>query len=114
MASARARVSGFKHPKPWIEIEELKNNIEQHGPKTCTEELRRQTRNDNEKERKRRWRGSEFRREARVSSVFFLFCGALGGFAWDTCAHIDQPIRHIKHPANLKSEASKHHLEPGN
>ena len=46
--------------------------------------------------------------------MFFFFGGALGGFAWDTCAHVDQHIRHIKYPANPKSEASKHHLEPGN
>ena len=67
-----------KHPKPWMEIEELKNHIEQHGPKICTEELRRQTRHENEKERKRGWRGSEFRREARVSSAFFFGGGGFG------------------------------------
>ena len=70
-----------KHPKPWMEIEELKNHIEQHGPKICTEELRRQTRHENEKERKRGWRGSEFRREARVSSAFFFFFW--GGGLWE-------------------------------
>ena len=72
---------------------------------------------DQKREREREKEKVERLRVQKRSEGFlgvFFFGGALGGFAWDTCAHVDQHIRHIKYPANPKSEASKHHLEPGN
>ena len=81
---------------------------------------------DQKREREREGGEAQSSEEkARVSSArFFLFFfgWVMGGVylgylcacrPTHTCAHVDQHIRHLKHPANLKSELSKHHLEPG-
>ena len=82
---------------------------------------------DQKREREREGGEAQSSEEkARVSSArFFLFFfgWVMGGGVYlgylcacrptHTCAHVDQNIRHLEHPANLKSELSKHHLEPG-
>ena len=80
---------------------------------------------DQKREREREGGEAQSSEEkARVSSACFVFFldGPWGGVCLGylcacrpthTCAHVDQHIRHLKHPANLKSELSKHHLEPG-